>query len=80
MGKRAGLVRYEACRVMISDVYGNELEDWHDIENSYQSRGRIPQNSPDFSNMIGKSMLFGSVQAATMAACTGFFPNRAMER
>jgi hypothetical protein len=60
---------------MISDVYGNGLEDWHDIENIYQGRGRIPQNSPDFSDMIGKSMFCGSVQAATMAACTGFLPN-----
>jgi hypothetical protein len=60
---------------MISDVYGNGLEDWHDIENIYQGRGRIPQNSPDFSGMIGKSMFCGSVQTTTMAACTGFLPN-----
>jgi hypothetical protein len=45
---------------------------WHDIEKSYQDRGRIPQNRPDYRDMVSKSIFFESMQAATMAACTGF--------
>ena len=45
----------------------------HDIEKSYQDSGRIPQNRPDYRDMISKSIFFESMQAAERAACTGFF-------
>jgi len=56
--------------VTITDVYRNGLGKWHDIEKSYQDRGRIPQNRPDYRDMVDKSIFIESMQAAWKAACT----------